>query len=106
MKATEERGHLRERVEPRREMHGRAAYRPFARRLDRAREAVIDRAERRIRDARRMARRGRFAMEDGLDSVALRVRRNPAAAIAIAFAAGAGAALAASLLLRVRRPRE
>jgi hypothetical protein len=86
--------------------HGRVTYRPFVRRINRVREALADRAERRIHDARRMARHGTFAVEDGLDGVILRIRRDPATAVAIAFVAGGVAALTTSLLIRARRPQQ
>lgn len=75
----------------------------IAERVNRVKENLSDQAERRIRDVKRIARRGQFALEDRADEVALRVRKNPGKALAIAFAAGtlAGAVLA----FTVRRRR-
>jgi len=81
----------------------RAAYRPIAREMNRLRGEIADRAERRAKDARRLARRGKVALDHGIDDVELRIRRNPGAAVAIAFLAGSIATLGMTLFFRRRR---
>lgn len=76
---------------------------PIAERVNRVRETLSDAAERKVRDVKRLARKGRFAVEDRIDEAALRVRRNPGAALAIAFAAGSIAGVVAGVMLRRRR---
>ena len=77
---------------------------PIAERVNRVRENLSNAAESTARDVKRLARKGQFAVEDRVDEVALRVRRNPGTALAIAFAVGSMSGLLAGLLLRRRRP--
>jgi hypothetical protein len=77
---------------------------PIAERVSRVRENLSDAAERKVRDVKRLARKGRFAVEDRMDAAALRVRRNPGTALAIAFAVGSITGVIAGLALR-RRPK-
>lgn len=76
----------------------------IAERVNRVRENLSNAAESTARDVKRLARKGQFAVEDRVDEVALRVRRNPGTALAIAFAVGSMSGLLAGLLLRRRRP--
>lgn len=69
-------------------MPPRAGDGAIAARLNRVKEHLADEAERRVHHVKRMARNGRFAIEDGVGGVTLRVRKNPGKALAIAFAAG------------------
>ena len=74
----------------------------LAARVNRVKQNLADEAERRVRDVKRMARKGKFALEDGVDEVALRVRKNPGQALAIAFAAGALAGALINFAMRRR----
>ena len=80
------------------------AKRPMAERVGRVRENLSNAAESKVRDVKRLARKGQFAVEDRIDEVALRVRRNPGTALAIAFAVGSLSGMLAGLMLRRRRP--
>ena len=107
----DERTHMptvEEYVEERTERRGNGAKAsptsPIAERVSRLRENLSNAAESKARDAKRLARKGRFAVEDRIDEVALRVRRNPGAALAIAFAVGSLSGLLGGLMLRRRRP--
>lgn len=77
---------------------------PITERVNHVRESLGGAAERKVRDLKRLARKGRFAVEDRIDEVALRVRRNPGAALGIAFAVGSLGGLLAGVMLRRRRP--
>jgi hypothetical protein len=87
------------------EWEARASEPPLARRVAEARDEIAEGVERRVHEAKRAARHGKFAIEDGIDDLKLRVRRRPAASLAIAFVAGGVAALTTRLLLRLRRRR-
>lgn len=75
----------------------------LAERVNRVKENLTDQAERRLRDVKRMARKGQFALEDRVDDVALQVRRNPGKALAIAFAAGTLMGAVMAFTMRRRR---
>ena len=77
-------------------------YRLVARRIDHLRDHLTDRAERTMREVKRTAKRGRYAMEDAAGFARLGVRRYPGRSVAIAFLAGSAVTLAAALLLRRR----
>ena len=72
-------------------------------RVNRVKQSLVDQAERRVRDVKRMARKGQFALEDGVDEVALRVRKHPGTSLAVAFAAGTLAGAVVAFSLRRRR---
>ena len=75
----------------------------LAERVDRVKQTLTDQAVRRVRDVKRLARKGQFAFEDGVDDVALRVRKNPGKALAIAFAAGTLIGAVMTFTMRRRR---
>ena len=72
-------------------------------RVHRVQQHLIDQAERRVRDVKRLARKGQFALEDGVDEVALQVRRRPGTSLAVAFAVGTLAGAVVAFSLRRRR---
>jgi hypothetical protein len=80
----------------------KGTYRIVARRIDHLRDNLTDRAERTMREVKRTARRGRYALEDAAGFARLGVRRYPGKSVAIAFLAGSAVTLAAALLLRRR----
>ena len=92
---------IEERVREREAADGDGA---LAERVSRAKENLVEQAERRLRDVKRMARKGQFALEDRVDDVALQVRRNPGKALAIAFAAGTLLGAVTIFTMRRRRP--
>ena len=96
--------YVEERTERRADGGKAPAKSPVAERVNRVRENLRSAAESRARDVKRLARKGRFAVEDRIDGVALRVRRNPGTALAIAFAVGSLSGVLAGLMLRRRRP--
>jgi hypothetical protein len=77
-------------------------YRLVARRIGHFRDGAMDRAERTMRDVKRSAVRGRYALEDARDAARLGVRHYPGRSMALAFLAGSVATLVVGLLIRRR----
>jgi hypothetical protein len=71
----------------------------LGRRLERAVEDAKDAVTAKLEDgkmaAERLIKRGRYAVEDGLEDAAYNIKRNPFGSLAIAFAAGAALAFLA-----------
>lgn len=80
---------------PRPRTNGRRVRRQIGQR----RNAVLDALNDGVHDAKRAARRARFATEDVTDVAAVLLRRHPFRSAGIAFAAGAAIALAARGIL-------
>jgi hypothetical protein len=90
------------RDEPRATAHRTGSYRVVANRLGHLRDHAMDRAQRTVRDVKRTAKRGQYALEDAADAARLGVRHYPARAVALAFLAGSVATVVAGLALRRR----
>lgn len=80
-----------------------AAYRMVKGQARRLSQAVMDGAEQRVHDARRVARKQLNRAEDAVDATASSVRRHPFRSVAVAFAAGGVITLIALAAARVRR---
>lgn len=80
-----------------------AAYRMVKGQARRLSRSVMDSAEQRVHDARRLARRQLNRAEDAADATASSVRRHPFRSVAVAFAAGGVVTLIALVAARTRR---
>jgi hypothetical protein len=76
------------------------SFQTLRRQAERGKDAVTRAVEGGLRDIKRHARRGRYAVEDLTEDVRLRTRRTPLRAIGLAFAAGALAGGLLALLAR------
>ena len=98
MPAAEKKGLLRETLEK----AGKAAdVAVDARLLKKRLENAVEEAK---FDAQRMARRGKYAMEEAFDDTAYRIRKEPWKSVGYVFGAGLGIGILAGLLF-ARRPK-